>query len=168
MSCDSPEPARVWPAKDPDSKLDYYVDFQDECARRWSKDTTYSAGERVRPARPTGFEYESSGGRSGTRPPIYPEAIGQTARDGSIVWTCRALSSQSLRRTIVGVPTWTAPSELSMDGQAIGDTVASANLAGGVDGEDYTVLVNALFSDGNDITATCILPVRRPKRVCIP
>jgi hypothetical protein len=156
--------AGEWPAKDPEDKLDYYVNFEDECARFWERNTTYALGDRVRPQKATGFEYEASAGTSGDRPPVFPTTVGRTVADGSITWTCRALSTSSLRRTITGTPSWTVDTGLTVESVAIAGMISMAYLSGGIHGQTYSVRINAAFSDGSDITATCVLPVERPRR----
>lgn len=157
--------AGEWPAKDPDDKLDYYVNFESECARIWAENTVYVIGDRVRPQKPTGFEYEASGGCTGHRPPVFPTVVARTVQDGSVTWTCRALSTQSLKRTINGTPSWTVDAGLTVESVAISGTISMAYLSGGVHGQSYAVRINAAFSDESDITATCVLPVERPRRV---
>lgn len=156
--------AGEWPAKDPDDKLDYYVNFEPECARLWDRDTEFAFGDRVRPQKSTGFEYEWSAGRTGNRPPVFPTVLGRTVADGSGTWTCRALSASSLKRTISGTPTWTVDAGLTVESVAIAGTISMAYLSGGVSGQTYSVRINAILSDGSDITATCVLPVERPRQ----
>jgi len=165
VSCE-PEQAQVWPSKDPADALDHYVDFEDEGVRKWTADTDFGTAVRLRPVRGNGFEYESNGGRSGLKPPVFPTVIGQTVTDGSQTLTCRAVSTASLRKTVAGTPTWIADSGITVSSPGISGTRASAVLSGGVDGQEYTVLVDADFTDGTSKTATCILPVSRPVRVC--
>ena len=166
MTCAS-KPARVWPDKDPDSSLDHYVDFENECARRWEPKTDFPSGVRIREG---GFDWESSGGRSRGRGRIlFPEKASvdvTTVIDGSITWTCRGLSTASLRKNLATTPTWTTESGVVAGNLSATGTRAVAVLGGGIDGQDYTVLVNAQFSDGTSMTKVCILPVRREVRVC--
>lgn len=169
MSCDADEPALVWPAKDPDDKLDYYASFERHLARQWEPFTDFASGTRIRVygnSKSAGFEFSSSGGRSGGRPPVWPEALAATVIDGSITWTGQALSTSSLRTTISGTPTWTADTGVTVSAEAVSGNIASALIEGGTDGEDYTVLVKATFADGTSKTAVCVLPVRRAVRVC--
>lgn len=170
MTC-KPVKASVWPPKHPDATLDYAVDFEEECARLWSRLTDFQAGERIRVftgGKAVGFEFEpTTPGRSGVRAPVFPSAVGDTVPDGSVVWTCRAISSASLLRTISGTPTW----ELDDDAVTISDERVSnfkgiADLAGGEDDEDYVFTVSATTSDGLVIPKTVILPVRIPVKVC--
>jgi hypothetical protein len=170
MTC-TPVKASVWPPKHPDATLDYAVDFEEQCARLWARLTDFGAGERIRifsGGKSVGFEFEpTTPGRSGTRTPLFPAVVGETVPDGSIVWTCRALSSASLLRTISGTPTWEVDDDaVTASGETVSGLKAIANLAGGDDGEDYTVTVTATTSDGLIIPKTVILPVRVPVKVC--
>lgn len=159
------EDIAVWGQKDPDDADTFAVDFEKACARIWLPNTDFAASTRIRvysPASGAGYDHEWSGGRTGARVPKFGASVNQTAVDGSGVWTCRTLSSASLYRTISGTPTWTADSGITVANEAIADTVATATLSGGTDGNDYTVLVKATFSDSTSRTQVCILPVKRP------
>src|SRR5437868_3469025 len=110
MVCD-PAKAGIWPEKDPQAKLDYYVSFERECTRYWTPNTDFASSVRIRPNKHTGFEYASSGGRSGAREGFgWPTTLGQTVVDGSITWTCQTLSAASFKKTISGVPVWSTDS----------------------------------------------------------
>lgn len=165
MSCET-EKASVWPSKDPEETLDYAVDFEPFLTRFWERGTTYTTSTRVRPTRPNGFEYEcTSGGQSAQREPIWPTTLGATKTDGSITWTCRAVSSSSLTASIDGTPTWEADG-VTISGETVSDSLAIAYISGGTDGEDYSVQVIATMTDGTIRAKTVILPVRVPVRVC--
>lgn len=168
MSCDTTLPAMVWPeAKDPDDLRDYSVDFKSKLIRYRQPGLEYSAGVRVRLEGQSGLELEcTTQGETGSKGIRLPSAAGSTVTDGSVVWTARAVSSASLVSTIVGTPTWTLESGVTASNAAISGQVATADLSGGTDGQDYTALVKATLSNGNSITAVCILKVRRAQRVC--
>lgn len=170
MTC-KPVKAAVWPPKHPDATYDYALDFEEECARLWSRLTDFQAGERIRiftGGKAVGFEFEpTTPGRSGLRAPVFPSVIGETVPDGSIIWTCRALSSASLLRTISGTPTWAVDDdEVTISGETVSGLKAIAYLAGGEDDEDYVVTVSVTTSDGLVIPKTVILPVRIPVKIC--
>lgn len=175
MTC-KPVKASVWPAKHPDATLDYSVDFEEECARLWSRLTDYSAGERIRifdGGKAVGYEFEpTTPGRSGTRRPLFPSVVGDAVPDGSVIWTCRAITTASLLRTISGTPTWAITDDdgdVTISGETVSGLKGIANLAGGTDGEDYVVTVTAATSDGLAIPKTVVLPVRipaNPETVC--
>lgn len=161
-------PAQVWPEKHPDATLDYAVDFEHVCAREWAPWTDYAASTRIRvflPGHASGYEFEATtGGRSGGRTPVFRTT--GTIADGSVVWTPRAISASSLLRTISGTPTWNADSGITVSGATVSGFKAIAKIAGGTDGEDYSVKVAATGSDGLVIVEIAILPVRVPVRVC--
>lgn len=170
MTC-KPVKASVWPPKHPDAELDYAVDFEEACARLWSRLTDFGSGERIRifsGSKAVGFEFEpTAAGRSGLRIPVFPSVVGATVADGSIIWTCRALSSASILRTISGTPTWSADDDaLTISGESVSGFKAIAKLAAGADEDDYIVTVTAVTSDGLTIPQTVILPVRVPVKVC--
>lgn len=169
MTCDT-EPAYVLPAKHPTASLDYAVNFEPECAKKWIKWTDYATNARIRvysAGNESGYEFEATiGGRSAGRMPRWSTVIGATVIDGSITWTVRALTSGSLVRSISGMPIWSADSGITISSQSISGMVATSNLAGGADGNDYNVTVTATLSDGSIVPKLLILPVRLPVRVC--
>jgi hypothetical protein len=167
VSCDI-EPAAVWPAKDPSEKLDYAVSFERGLTRFWKPGETYTATTHVRPSKPTGFEYEcTTTGQSGAREPTnWPTTEGATLTEGSVTWTCRAISALSLITTISATPTWVAPTGITVSGETISGQMAIAYIAGGQDGQEYSVLVTATCADTTIRSKACILPVKRAIRVC--
>jgi len=135
-------------------------------SRRWTGNTPYAAGTRIRPSeesRHTGFEYQSSGGQTnGQAEPRWPTRLGGTVRDGSIVWTAVALSVDSLLETI-STSDWDVPTGLTGSSE---DTVDSAGLqsteimlTGGADGETYEVVNEIRTSAGNEYQAVLVLSI---------
>lgn len=158
-------PVYIWPDKHPDAKLQYGVDFERECARQWKPFTDYSSGVKIRVYPTTGaggFEFSSSGGRTGGSQPRWPTVLAGTVNDGSITWTAGAISSSSLERTVSGTPSWTADSGVTVSSEAVSGTLSSAFIEGGTDDNDYVVAVTATLSDGQEATAAALLPVRIP------
>jgi hypothetical protein len=169
VTCDATLPAKVWPAKDPSAKLDYAVDFEAECARRWTKGTDIAIGTHIRVYSKTGaagFDMvATTGGTTGGREPTFPQVVGSSVTDGSVVWQCQARSSSSLKATIVGTPTWTADTGVTVTSASITGTKASALIDGGTDGQDYTVTIQATLSSGSTPVVITVLPVRRARKV---
>lgn len=152
----------------PGDRLDFEVDFETALTRWHEPGRTYAAAVRVRvPARP-GFEYEAtSAGQTGKAPPIFPTTIGQTVSDGSVVWTCRAVTTSSLSTTLA-TATWNVlDAGVTASGQAVSGQKATAFLQGGVDGNDYRVQVTGNMQNGAIMNRLCILPVRVPRRICL-
>lgn len=167
MSCEE-EAAKSWDAKHPDDTEVFVVDFERACARYWAPKDDFTLGDRIRLKGRNAFEHElTAAGRTGAREPVFAEAIGAETRDGSATWTCRAISTASLVKSISGIPTWVSDAGLSITGQAKAGLQAYATISGGAQGENYTVEVQATFSDATTLTATCILPVRMPVRICL-
>lgn len=156
-------PALVWPSKDPDDTDWHYVDFEHALRNKWKPGTNFAATTCIRPTKPDGYQYESAGGVSGAREPRWGSA---TVSDGSITWTRQAISTTSLRTTLSGVPTWDADAGITVSDEGVDGQKAKAKIAGGTDQQDYTVLVQATLADGTTKTATVVLPIRRPVRVC--
>jgi hypothetical protein len=161
--------AKVWPEKHPADVLDYGFDFEQDCAREWHAWTDYASGERIRvytAGGGSGFEFECivAGRTAGRPPPSWPTVLGSTITTGSTTWIARALSSASLLRTLVGVPTWVADSGITAANPRISGLIAIADLSGGDDGKDYAVTCTATDSNGLAIVKVAILPVRIPVR----
>jgi hypothetical protein len=140
-----------------EEKLPLQIDLTEFCERR--RDTRraggiYVLGETVRPnpSSRTGFEYECTvSGQVGPTEPAWPVVAGETITDGSVVWTCRAMSNQSLLKVI-------ADGEWEGDGFTITDeTIINTNgrqLVACFIGDDqprgkYLVEVQVTFSDGH-------------------
>lgn len=164
MTCKD-EPALVWPDKHPDATEDYGVDFTSYLARYRQPATEYALTTRVRYASKPGHEFEcTTAGQTGIREPILPTTIGATITDGSAVFTCRALSTDSLKATIASVD-WSADSaDITISSETTDGQIATAFLAGGQDGTDYTITVTATLSNGAKVPKVVILPVRIPQR----
>lgn len=160
------EPALVWPDKHPDATEDYAVDFTGYLTRWRQAGTEYALTLRVRVASRPGYEYEcTTAGQTGAREPIFPTSVGATVTDGSVTWTCRAVSTSSLKATVSSVD-WSADSAITISNESLSGQIATAFLAGGVDGTDYPVTVTATLSNAAEVPKVVILPVRTPRRVC--
>jgi hypothetical protein len=63
-------------------------------ATAWKATTAYSLGEYVEPTTANGYRYEcTTAGTSAGSEPSFPTTIGATVADGSVVWTCQAVTS---------------------------------------------------------------------------
>lgn len=138
--CKAASEVKIWP-------LDLGAE---RLARFWRASTIYAAGTRVRPSRPTGYEFEATAtGQTNIVEPAW-SMRGDTV-DGSIVWIRRPISSSSLLRTITAV-TWTAPAgitatnagNITSDGQQI----IRVQVSGGTDGQTYLVTGLVTYDDG--------------------
>lgn len=169
MTCETVK-ASVWPPKHPDATLDYLVGFEEECSRPWRALHDFEAGEHIRiyeGGHEVGYEFEpTTPGRTGKRRPVFPKVVGETVTDGSVVWTCRALSVDSIIRTIDTAAWSVDDDEVTIAGELVDGFDATAKLGGGDDGQDYVVTVTAETSDGLTIPKVIILPVRVPQLVC--
>lgn len=151
--------------QDPGEELDYAVDFAGHCARVREPNTEYSSGVKVRPARATGYQYSSGGGVTGTQEPRWPTTIGNTVQDGSVTWTCEAITTGSLKRTVTGTPTWTADTGLTVGTPTVSGTKTTSLVSGGTLGQTYLVRVAGTFSDGTDLVVPLQVEIKRPARV---
>lgn len=147
--------------KRPGETIDYTLDARDQLEKRWRPDRDYTAGEFVRPARATGFDYEcTTGGRTAATEPVWKKAIGQTNSDGSVTWTCRAAGSSALD-TIAGNVAVTPPTGISATHQTTDPKGESkVRVAGGTAGQDYSVLLTVTTTSGQVLVYELLVEVR--------
>lgn len=151
--------------QDPAETLDYSIEFAGHCARLREPDSDYSTGTRVRPARATGFQYNAStGGRTGTTEPRWPTTVGGTVVDGSVTWTAEAVSTTSLRRTLISA-SWAGDTGLSVGTPSTSGTKSTALISGGTLGQRYLVRVTGTCSDTTAPVASFWIEFKRPARV---
>lgn len=151
--------------QDPADKLDYTVKFDEELAMRWERETLYAQTDRRRPSASTGYEYEcTTAGQSGRKEPVWPKVVGETVTDGSVTWTCRAVSNTSLRSTLSSA-TWAADAAITISGQTVSGAKAIAYLEGGVEGREYEIRVQGTMADGTKKSKAFILKIDRVRCV---
>lgn len=131
-------------------------------ARRWSADTPFATGVKVRPTEATGFQYSSSGGQSGPEEPSWPTVIGGTVTEGSITWTCEALAADSLADQIDD-DSWLVPPGIVIDPDAptvsAGLQRTSAAASGGTPGNTYVIDNEVLTVAGLEYVARLELKI---------
>lgn len=149
----------------PDEIVRYTVDFTAEMAKLWQPGAEYALGEKIRPAVSSGFDYEATTpGRTAGRAPRWPKAVGATVSDGSVTWTCRASSTDSLEATLSSVA-WAVDDGMTVASDSVSGMTASALVSGGQDGQDYDVTVTATFSDTQVRVARFTVRVRASRLV---
>jgi hypothetical protein len=167
MSCDLP--AYAWPEVMPGAKLPHGFDFTPFIARWRELGQDYSTGAMVRVMGVRGFQYEATtGGQTGDKRVYWPTTVGGTVQDGSVTWTCRAVTTASLLTTLSDV-TWTAPDGATVTSDAeygqVG--VAFIEVASTVaTGTDLEFTLEATLADGSNLPVRAVLPVRVPERQC--
>lgn len=130
----------------PEAVLDYVADFTAHCVRYRDSNRDYANGTAVQPRKPSGFQYRSSAGRTGSSEPLWPTVLGRTVQDGSVTWTAEAISADSLTRTVSSVA-WTADAGVTVTPITLTGNLASVLISGGEDGQDYAVECVATCSD---------------------
>lgn len=143
------------------AKLPIVFKWTPACSNLWTAGEVYGLTERVRPTSPNGFEYEctTAGQSSGRKEPNWKgaAAVGLTIDDGSVVWTCRAISNVSLTRTLA-TSTWPPVTGLTITGDqmvnTLGEMLTSAFVefseAVPVSGTKYRLQNTVTFSDGSE------------------
>lgn len=143
----------------PDEVRDYVVDWAAETYRFWELATEYNAGTKVRPSLANGFEYSASatGQTNGKKEPTWPTTIGDTVTDGSITWTCTAITTDGLLRHIVNSTWTTEDSTITVSGSQFLNTSGSQRtyiqISGGVAGDTKDAVNTVTFSDGVKLDA---------------
>lgn len=148
-------------SQDPSEKLDYTVNFEDALSRYRLPNTSYASLVKVRSQLASGFQFSSSGGRSGDKEPRWPTVIGGTAQDGSITWTCEAAATTSLTSTVSSAPFTVDNAAIVISNQAVIGQAGTALLAGGVDGQSYNVVCTATMADGRIMVGIIRLSIAR-------
>jgi hypothetical protein len=154
-------PYQVMEPKRSYHRLDYGIDWSDFLARVWRPGTAYTAGQRVRPPAPTGFEYEcTTPGQSGARVPQWPTtAAAASRRDGEVVWTARSLSEASLV-TAIATSEWTADDGLELTSPGLAGPLAMVIIGGGTSGQRYSVYNRVQLANGHRAEAKLVIPVQ--------
>lgn len=156
--------------KTPDEIRDYSFNWINEAFAFWISARQFDAGGRVRPSVANGFEYECTVPGQTTQSteetdaePTWPTTLGATVTDGSITWTCVAISTSGLHKSIAN-STWTAESvDVTVEDSSFvarpGEQTTSVKVSGGTDGEVYDVVNHVTFSDGTELDAIVRLTV---------
>lgn len=112
------------------------------CANYWRANELFPNSETIRPAIATGFAYQSAGGTSAAREPIWPKVLGATVLDGSVTWTCVAADTNGINA--LSAPSGTSePTGLTISSVSASEsTKIIATYIGGSLGQDY----EAVFS----------------------
>lgn len=114
------------------------LDLFGKCANFWRPNELYATNEFIRSEQSPGFAYEATtGGTSGSRPPVWPRSIGTTVTDGSVTWTCRAAATNGLNA--VSSPSGASdPTGLTISDVSVSETTKIlATYSGGTLGNDY-------------------------------
>lgn len=155
---------RVRKSQDPQDELDYRANFIGHCIRYREENTAYGLGAVVEPLATTGFQYRATtAGRTSKSEPRWPVIVGQTVKDGSVVWTCEQPDGASLQRTLSST-TWTGTG-LTIGTPADASTESVALISGGTLGQTYEVTIRGVFSDGTDKVIVFDLAIERPRTV---
>lgn len=146
--------------KRPTDVKDWAFNWAAETFRYFTLGGEYAAGDRIRPTVANGFEYEAGGDgqTSGRKEPTWPTTLGGTVVSGSITFTCVALSTAGLFRTIA-TSVWEPETDsgLTVSGDTVTNTagtqMAYAKVAGGTDDTVFDVVNRVTFSDDIELSA---------------
>lgn len=130
----------------------YGINFEGWLANRWQGGQEILVGEVIRPSKANGYEFVcSTAGQTAADEPTWVLPIGATTNDGSAVWTCQAVGTDSLISTVANV-NWVAPPGILAVEQTLVNQTASALIDAtlAVLGTDYLVNVAATMADGEE------------------
>lgn len=123
--------------KDPAEEKKVTLNLFKYCANYWRANEPFDLNEYARPRKATGFAYQSGGGTSGAREPIWPTTLGRTVTDGSVTWTCVVAQANGLNA--VSAPSATPdPLGITITDVSVSETTKIlATYQGGTLGQDY-------------------------------
>lgn len=160
MSCSGDGPVTV-PAKRSTETVPVDFDWHDFLANVPARGRAYAQGVRVRLPRDrsTGLQYEcTTAGVTDSVEPRWPKVVDATVQDGSVVWTAKAIASNSLRTTVSAVVDPTH-ADLTIGEPTIDDLVYRYPVAGGSDGESYELVQHITCANGQEEDGIVVLPV---------
>lgn len=122
-------------------------DLTKYCINYWKGGERQSIGEVVRPREvanggkgPNGYEYRvTTAGQTAEKEPSWPTTVGSTVVNGSVTFTCQAISNDSLWCTIQS-SVWEPPTGVSASGESIQNTNGEQKTAAFL---DATALVSS-------------------------
>jgi hypothetical protein len=140
----------------------YAIDWDGWLSNFWERGEIVSPGQVIRPTSPNGFQFKTTlGGQAGNSEPVWPNIIGQTVTDGSVVWTAQAIDTTSLFATVVSVA-WQVPPGITVTAQStLGQLViAEIDASAATAGTNYPINVSTKMSDGETKVGQIVLKVR--------
>lgn len=148
----------------PTEKLYHPIDWTGYLSNSWRPGADFASNFLIRPAKATGFQYRWSGGTTAYLEPKWPTVIDPTlgiVQDGSGVWTCEAVTTQSLSST-VGSSAWSADSPIVVTSASFAGQVTTAliDTTSAVVGTDLYVRNTVTLGNGEIKTGTILLKVR--------
>ena len=139
--------------------ITYQIDFSRALEEIRAPGRAYSLLDYVRPPTPTGFEYEcTAAGQTGQSQPAWPDTIGETVEDGSVVWTARAFG-ENASNTITTI-TVTPETGIIVDASSFNGPIVDVTLSGGTAGEVYDVAVKVDTASGDEYEDTLRITVK--------
>lgn len=141
------------PAKRSADKVPVQFDWHDYLANTRQPAHLYQAGERIRFVRnrSTGYEYEAAATGLTSGVPTeelqqFPTVIAETVTDGAVTWITRALSTASLRATIL-TSVFPLVSGVTLSDQSDADLVHTIYVASGTDRVTYGIRNSVTLSN---------------------
>jgi len=146
----------------PGDKLDYAFEWANWLASRWLPSYGFAINATIRPRKSTGYQYTvTTPGLSGNVEPTWPTTLGATVTDGSVVWTCEAVDTQSLATTI-STALWSADSPLTIASSILTGTNSTAyvNVPSNASDGDYYVRNDITLANGLTKEGVLLIKVR--------
>lgn len=146
-------------------KVPIQVDWHDYLTNRRYAGRSVSLNYRMRPERllSTGLQYRCSTSGVTSRVPWgripWPIILGQTAQDGSVVWTAEEIDAASIRTTISS-NLWVAPPGITLSSESHADMIYQIFVDGGVSGLSYELKHQVTLANAEEKEAVIVLPVQ--------
>jgi len=143
-------------------KNTFGIDWTQWLQNEWTRGAMVALGFTIRPKVPTGYQFVCSiAGESGSFEPLWPNVVGATVSDGSVVWTCEPIDNTSLAETVVSAP-WIVPAGVAIGATSLVGQIAGVflDVSGATAGQDYVVNCNMQASDGEVKVGQLKLKVR--------
>ncbi|MGH8259861.1 MAG: hypothetical protein ACREUG_09240 [Steroidobacteraceae bacterium] len=136
-----------------DEELSYFFDWREELRAWWCAGQDYSAGAFMRLRGSPGFAYQGQAdGESGAIEPAGALVLGQTIRDGSMLWTAMAASAGGTDPIASASWSLIAPADAALLIVPTFNTaeLSYATFSGGTSGQSYTVACVIVTASGDE------------------
>lgn len=155
------QPYQLVDAKRSFDNVEVSFDWHDFLASKWAPGITISINSCIRLTRSQskGLQFRAmSDGVTGRRVPNWPSAAASVVADGSVTWVAEAITTASLRTTIVDSD-FPSVDGITLSSPADTDLVYRILVAGGTDGQTYEVQHQVVLANGEEKEGVAVLPV---------
>lgn len=139
----------------------FEIDWRLFIVQKWRPDTDYSVNQIVVPPVGNGHLYvATTAGTSSMLLPRFTPGVDELVDDGTIVWTAKHPSTESL--VAISQSDWTLDAGVVQDSKAITGFITSVTASGGENGKQYRLTNRITKSDGEPEELSLILQITDP------